>query len=235
MTMNTTPPQNLARHFYDIHRADVADQGGQLPHWYQLPAEIQANVQKDVDKFWTALRNAEQEQQQERVEPEAVPDIRGVLESAGADQAEGPESTPSPVNACNCPSCLLEAVLRMLNPPTEGPPAPPAERRVRLVPLDVRRWGVTLSADEEEKLEKPARRARPAELELIVARIDPGVLTGDAPAPPPIIDFGTPWITEAGLERAFREEMRRDRERQRWAAWVGDSLKRLSTVSAGTV
>ncbi|MET8696897.1 hypothetical protein ABZV65_30655 [Streptomyces bauhiniae] len=255
MTMNATPPQNLARHFYDVHRADVASQGGQLPRWYQLPPTVQAEVQADVDKFWTALRNAELGQQEEAqgssaraaattVTVKQPAAIRGLLaelglpapgseKEAGQEKREVVRANAEGEDCPGCVFCIFDAVMRMLNPSTERPPARPAVRQVRLVPLDVRRRGVPVTEDEKDQLEKAPRKAGNAELELTIATIDLDVLTGDAPVPPPIADFGTPWITEADLLRAEQEVMRRDREQRRLALWLDASLRRQPPLGIG--
>lgn len=183
--MRTMLPPNLTRNHYEVKRLVAEGEGRELPHWYQLTDEQKQAEELEVGLFRRAILRAEEEQ-------DLVSNFSASLAEQPPAAAPPVDETGSEATPCDCRRCTVRATFSKLlkeayepfgmtvSEPVSGPLGP---FEVNVVPLDTRRWGVPLTAEEVERLQRATDDAF-GKLTLITAGIDFAVLTGPAPQEP---------------------------------------------------
>ncbi|MFI5990379.1 hypothetical protein ACIBAC_00795 [Streptomyces sp. NPDC051362] len=190
MPPRTMLPPNLTRHYYETRRMLGQAEGVDTAPWFSLTADQRAAIERDVEVLRQAIRRAEEEQDLVAKYSEFTDVLQ--IASAAAPPAPGEEAATGP---CDCPRCTMRAKFTQLlkeayaplgmtvSEPLEGPLGP---FEVNVVPVDTRRFGVPLTAEEEQRLQRATDDAY-GRLTLYTAGIDYAVLT-NGPAEP--IVFG---------------------------------------------
>ncbi|MGW0033012.1 hypothetical protein ACWDXD_24745 [Streptomyces sp. NPDC003314] len=255
MTTNSMPsptlgklPPHLARHYYEIRRGDIEQQGVTVTPWHALPEWERSLVEKEVDGFRRAVRQAEEEQlldERDALMADASPHV----DYSAAESVPGPQA---PAETCPCPfHTLLSAIEKLTEQPAEpqqpapgkigidwgsftlGPtvvveigPSPVRPSPFSVFPLDFRRWGIPLTQEEQARLENTAP-PKTLGMVLFTAGVDFGVLTSRAPRGS-YIDVPPP--AAASYSQAY-ERFRKELEK--WAATGKPITVRPEPAGAG--